>query len=150
MLGHVSPDVFYVLNNVVVPAKAVTYKIDPATGHIIETVRPNTHKFENELKNNLRLRLKEENKFPTDQEVFVNIFYGVHSQIEYDAHDLDNRSKTILDALKSVIYNDDHQVSVLTANKEFLENFEKSSVKISVKKLDKDLKRRLMGELNEQ
>lgn len=63
--------------------------------------------------------------------------FGLHADSEYERCDLDNRIKTIFDALKSVVYIDDCQVKILWSHKEFLKNSECSYYQIAVKILDK-------------
>ncbi len=147
MLTVLNPEIVYVRGNATVPAKALTYKIDP-DGHPIETIRPRTHEFENELKADLKKELAGVISFPTDKEILISIIHGVHSKEEYKRHDLDNRSKTILDALKEVVYIDDSQVSVLWSCKQFLEKEQESYFRLAIKLLDSGLKSQLINEMN--
>jgi Holliday junction resolvase RusA-like endonuclease len=122
--------------NALVPAKAVCYKKEN-DGSIIERTKPRTHQFENNLKAKMKQELEGVSMFPTKDYVFLSIIYGLNSSNEYKKLDLDNRAKTILDALKGVVYEDDMQVKVLLTDKIFLEDEPESYYQFSVKILDK-------------
>lgn len=145
-IKSLEPDVIYMEGDALVPAKAVCYKEDE-NGNFTERIKPRTHEFENTLKNRLKKELANESLFPTKDYVFLSITYGLNSISEYKRLDLDNRAKTILDALKGVIYEDDMQVKVLLTDKIFLENQQENyytfSVKILKKKTEKQLYKHL-------
>jgi hypothetical protein len=67
----------------------------------------------------------------------VSITYGLHSSKDFEELDLDNRTKTILDALKDVVYLDDRQVKIVLADKIFLEHKMESYFVFSVKILNR-------------
>src|SRR3989338_5988397 len=129
------PEIVHMAGNTLVPAKAVTYK-KAEDGKVTETIKPKTHEFENGLKEKMKHALKGVSLFPTKEHVFVSITHGLHSSNEYKNLDLDNRAKTILDALKGVVYDDDKQVRVLLTDKIFLENTPESYCRFSVKILN--------------
>jgi hypothetical protein len=111
--------------------------MEKTSGKIVsEFVKPNTVKFENDLRESIGDYLKDDNLFPTDKEVFVSIVHGIHAEKEYGKCDLDNRAKCILDALKKVVYLDDSQVKILWTEKLFLKNEQESYFSICVKILD--------------
>ncbi len=129
------PEIIHMEGDALVPAKAVSYKTNES-GHIVETIKPRTHEFENSLNKKMKKELEGVTLFPTKEYVFLSITYGLNSKNEYKTLDLDNRAKTILDALKGVVYEDDRQVRVLLTDKVFLENSSESYYRFSVKILD--------------
>jgi Holliday junction resolvase RusA-like endonuclease len=136
VLLKINPEINYLVGNIIVPAKALTYKIDEKTHEILETIKPRTHEFENKLKIDLQKELSGVEQFPTKKEVLVSITHGMHAEKEYKSCDLDNRAKTILDAMKGPVYDDDSQVKLLWTEKKFLKGEEQSYYRISVKILD--------------
>ncbi|MEJ0054067.1 MAG: RusA family crossover junction endodeoxyribonuclease [bacterium] len=146
-LRALKPEIVHIEGNALVPAKAVSYVLD-ANGKIVETVKPRTHAFENELKAKMRSELKGISLFPTKNKVFVSIICGLNSSHEYENLDLDNRVKTILDALKEVVYEDDKQVKVLLADKIFLKHKPESYFQFSIKVLDEKTERLLYRHLS--
>src|SRR6185436_18035522 len=108
LIKALEPEIIHMEGNDLVPAKAVCYK-KLEDGTVEERVKPRTHNFENELKDKMRSELSGISMFPTDKYVFISITYGLNSSNEYKKLDLDNRAKTMLDALKGVVYNDDMQ-----------------------------------------
>ncbi len=131
----IRPEVVYLRGGITVPAKSVSYRED-GTG-IREVVKPSTHKFENDLRLDLKKELEGVTLFPTREEVLVCVVHGCHAERDYKGCDLDNRAKTILDALKDVIYLDDSQVKMLWTHKAFLKHEPESFYRISIKILDK-------------
>ena len=108
---NIEPDMVYKKegkSDGVVPSKTISYKKDDKTGGII-LQRPKTHVFENALKKEVAKYLSADSQFPTKNPVFVSVVHGLHSERGFKDCDLDNRAKTILDALKGVIYEDDTQ-----------------------------------------
>jgi len=144
----VRPEIIYVHGDAVVPAKDLSYKKDDQTGEVVEKVRPNTHKFENDLKKDLEKELIDIKKFPTSNEVMVTLNCGFNSKSKYNNCDLDNTSKTILDALKGPIYADDSQVKILLTHKEYFENAQESYFRFTVKILNKSLSKLIFEDLN--
>jgi len=132
----IQPEIIYLHGNALIPAKALSYKVDKNTRNIIEKIKPRTHTFENNLRKDLGKELIDIDMFPTKDEVLVSIVHGIHSQKEYNQCDLDNRAKTILDALKSVVYIDDSQVRMLWTHKVFLKDKQESFFRISIKLLN--------------
>ena len=131
-------DLVYTDGNALVPSKALSYKQDEQGKVVSELIKPNTIRFENSLKDSLKKNLGENKIFPTAKDVFVSIVHGLNSEAEYKKCDLDNRAKCILDALKTVIYQDDAQVKILWTEKIFLKNEQTSYYRIGVKILTVD------------
>jgi len=148
LLKSLEPELTHLEGNVLVPAKALSYKT-AIDGSITEVIKPRTHQFENGLKAKLTEEFKKQKVtlFPTKHPLFVSIRYGLHAKKEFESLDLDNRAKTILDALKGVVYDDDRQVKILLTDKVFLEKSSESyvlfSVKFLTKRLEKLLERRM-------
>lgn len=77
--------------------------------------------------------------FPTNKEVFVFILQFFVSQREYDRRDVDNMAKTILDILKSRIYQDDGQVRTLLIGKKMVDQrVDQNFAYIAIKTLNND------------
>ena len=62
-------------------------------------------------------RLRNDERFPSDREIFVFIIQYFASEKEYTRLDIDNMAKTILDVLKGRFYRDDSQVKTLLVGK---------------------------------
>ena len=116
-----------------IPPKTLAYDQDPETGRLIVKQKPRTHRFENTLKKEITEDLRTDKRFPTKRPMFVSIVHGLHSERGFQDCDLDNRAKTILDALKDVIYDDDAQVHALWTRKLFLQKEEEGYYRIAVK-----------------
>ena len=119
-----------------VPPKTLSYYEDEETGQIVVKQKPRTHQFENALKQEVAEGLRADKRFPTTKPVFVSIVHGLHSGRGFQDCDLDNRAKTILDALKHVVYDDDTQVCMLWTQKRFLKNETESYYRVAIKMLD--------------
>ena len=147
LIKALQPEIVHIEGNTLVPAKAVCYKKED-DGSITERTKPRTHQFENGLKEKMKEELKGVSIFPTSKYIFLSITYGLNSSNEYKKLDLDNRAKTILDALKGAVYEDDMQVKVLLTDKIFLENKPESYYQFSVKILDKKSEKLLYKHLS--
>ena len=88
--------------------------------------------FSEKIENNLR----NENLFPTEDEVFVVIIQYFASQKEYFRRDIDNLAKTILDVLKDRLYRDDSQVRTLLVSKKMEKRVTQNFAYIAIKKLN--------------
>lgn len=130
-----APEIVYLQGNTLVPSKALNYKFSD-DGAVVERVKPNTKKFEGDLKKTLRKELTGVKQFPTRNEVLVSIVHGIHAKDRYNECDLDNRAKLILDALKDVVYLDDSQVKMLWTHKAILQNSQESFFRLSIKILN--------------
>lgn len=135
-LNKLEPELVYMAGSSTVPAKALEYKKDPTTNNIKEIITPRTHEFENALKKDLIKELKEVDLFPTDKEVFIVVSHGFRGKKEHNKCDLDNRAKTILDALKGPVYKDDSQVKILWTYKELAVTWDDNYFSFLVKILD--------------
>ena len=136
MFQKIEPEIDFMKGNVLVPSKALKYKKDKE-GNIIDTTKPNVKKFEESLKKELRDLLKDIDIFPIKKNIVMTITHGLHSKKEYKNLDLDNRAKTICDALEGAVYQNDNQVNVLLCNKIFLKNTSESYFRFTVKSIDK-------------
>ena len=135
----VQPDYVYVKfgkDDGEVPPKTLSYYEDGETGQVVVKQKPRTHQFENTLKQEIAEELCDDKQFPTKKPVFVSIVHGLHSERGFQDCDLDNRAKTILDALKDVIYDDDTQVCMLWTQKQFLKRETESYYRVAIKVLD--------------
>lgn len=73
--------------------------------------------FKKTLGQVLDQRLRDNEQFPSDREIFVFIVQYFASEKEYTRRDIDNMAKTILDVLKGRFYHDDSQVKTLLVGK---------------------------------
>ncbi len=145
-LLSLQPDIIHMEGNALVPAKSVCYKRDK-DGKIIEVIKPRTHQFENNLKGKIKSELTGVSIFPTKKEVFISITHWINSKTEYNSLDLDNRAKSIMDALKGVVYDDDMQVKILITDKHFLKNHNENYFIFSVKILNTRTEKLLLNNL---
>lgn len=136
MTKKIEPEIDFMQGNALVPSKALKYKTDK-NGKVVDTTKPHVKEFEESLKKELRGLLKDIDIFPTKESVVMTITHGLNSEKEYKKLDLDNRAKTICDALKDAIYQDDNQVNVLLCNKIFLKNTSESYFRFTVKIIDR-------------
>jgi len=73
--------------------------------------------------------------FPSKKEIVVFVIQFFLSRKEYDARDVDNMSKTILDCLKGKLYIDDSQVRTLLITKKISPKVPTNFVFVGVREL---------------
>lgn len=73
--------------------------------------------YERRLRGDLSARVEGVDIFPTDKEVQVAITFGLGTEAEYLKGDIDNKAKTILDAMVGPVYEDDLLVRKLEIEK---------------------------------
>lgn len=83
----------------------------------------------------LNERLRKNEQFPSDREVFVFIVQYFSSEKEYIRRDIDNASKTILDVLKGRLYRDDSQVKTLLVGKKIDQRIPQNFAYVAIKEL---------------
>jgi len=114
-IAHLNPELVHV-NGGFVPSKSLNYKTDKA-GNITRTWdRIGVQNFERKLRADLKSAIAGVSLFPSQKEVHVALTFGMPPH-KYTQGDLDNKAKTILDAMKGPIYPDDCQVKILYVNK---------------------------------
>ena len=138
MSVKIVPEIVFSQGDTQVPSKSLQYKTDEK-GKIIEKIKPRTARFEAGLRRKLKRHVKNSKAFPIKDEVILVITHGIHSEKKYKKLDLDNRAKTIGDALKESILEDDDQIKTLVCNKVFLKDVSKSYYSFSVKIYNKDV-----------
>ena len=138
MSVKIVPEIVFSEGDTQVPSKSLQYKTDEK-GKIIEKIKPKTAKFEADLRKRLKGHVKNSKVFPIRDEVVLVITHGIHSEKKYKNLDLDNRAKTIGDALKESILEDDSQIKTLVCSKVFLRDVSKSYYSFSVKIYNKDV-----------
>lgn len=98
----------------IVPSKHLSYKQNKNKHIVTITGTPSSRNFENYLKQHL---LENKNpKFPFEGRLFLAIAIAM-SKKDYETKDLDNMIKTLFDAMKGVVYNDDSQICCVFVNK---------------------------------
>jgi Holliday junction resolvase RusA-like endonuclease len=135
MLKNFQPEIDFIKGGALVPSKELAYKTN-SDGQVVEKVKPLVKEFEKSLNQEFAKLLENGKAFPTEEKVFLFITHGLNSQKVYKNFDLDNKAKTICDALKKAVYIDDSQIDVLLCNKSFLKNTSESFFRITVKILD--------------
>lgn len=91
--------------------------------------------FKQTLGQDLDQRLKNDERFPSDREVFVFIVQYFASEKEYTRRDVDNLAKTILDVLKKRFYRDDSQVKTLLVGKKVEQKIPQNFAYVAIKEL---------------
>ena len=146
-ISKLKPDFRFSEGNIIVPSKTMRYKQDPITKRVVKIYPPKSVNFEKSLNTWLKEETKGSSEFPTDREVFVLIVYNFVSKKEYNKCDLDNRTKTILDGMQGVIFQDDSQVrTLLVAKKNDKKLANSYGVAVSILKNDDD--RKFLGEFS--
>lgn len=119
----------------IIPATQEAYHNDELGGQIRKTEKEDLVQFKNTLSSELDSKLKNNECFPSDGEVFVFIVQYFASEKEYSRRDVDNMAKTILDVLKKRFYGDDSQVKTLLVGKKLEERVPQNFAYVAVKKL---------------
>lgn len=100
----------------IIPSTQEAYR-DGFGGAVRKTEKTGLVQFKDTLGRDLDVRLKDNEQFPSNGEIFVFIIQYFASQNEYARRDIDNMAKTILDVLKGRFYRDDSQVKTLLIGK---------------------------------
>ena len=119
----------------IIPSTQEAYIEDRFNKEIRKAEKESLTVFKTTVGSNLDYRLRENDQFPTDGEVFVFIMQYFGSENEYIHRDIDNMAKTILDILKGRFYRDDSQVRTLLVGKKIEKRVPQNFAYISVKKL---------------
>ena len=114
-----------------IPSTRSGYKNLPTGETIKNPESPSVHGFKDAVKETFRHYRRF--KRPLKGRVLISLAIGL-TQKEFQTRDLDNMVKSLLDALKAVVYEDDRQVDVLHVMK-YQSEFE--IWKIGIKKLRK-------------
>jgi Holliday junction resolvase RusA-like endonuclease len=96
---------------VIVPSKRAGYKQDPVTKKAVEFTLPKgTREFERYIKSWLSKNPKP--GWPITSRILIAVSIGLVSE-DYNRKDIDNTTKSLLDALQGVAYENDRQVDAL-------------------------------------
>lgn len=115
-IAHLDPEIV-MLDGEFVPSKNINYKTE-VDGSIDKWgFKTGALAYERAKRKEMLEELKGVKEFPTSQEVHVAITFGMPTQKKYDEADIDNKAKTLLDAMVGPVYKDDRQVKVLWINK---------------------------------
>lgn len=104
-------------------------------GAIRKVEKERLAQFKQTLGQDLDQRLKSDERFPSDREVFVFIVQYFASEKEYTRRDVDNLAKTILDVLKKRFYRDDSQVKTLLIGKKIEQKIPQNFAYVAIKEL---------------
>lgn len=121
-IAHLNPELVHVIG-AFVPSNQINYKTDEQGNVLSFLFRKGVTDFKHSLRDELIKQLEDVDMFPTQQEVHVAITFGIPAS-QYTSGDIDNKSKTILDAMKGPVYLDDCQVQTLWADKKVTEDDE--------------------------
>lgn len=100
--------------------------------------KTNLTRFKENLKNKITSSIKDQDLFPSNNEIFVFIIQYFIGRADYAKRDIDNMAKTVLDALKELIYTDDGQVKTLLVGKKIERRIPQNFAYIAVKVLGKE------------
>jgi len=100
--------------NIVVPSKHLGYKQNEKKRITEIFGTPSSRNFENCLKQ--ALSEDKDPKFPFKGKLFLAISLAM-SKKDYETKDVDNMIKTLLDAMKGIVYEDDSQICSVFVNK---------------------------------
>ena len=113
-----------------IPSTRSGYKNNPQTGKSFPNpITDGVHKFRNSIET--WLKQKPDKTWPCKCRLLVAIQFGLTSK-GYKDKDIDNITKSLIDALKGVVYNDDQQIDCLHVTKY---KSEQNSFMVGIKKL---------------
>ena len=119
----------------IVPSTQEAYHQGEFEGAVRKIEKESLSAFKNTVVTDLDARLKSDERFPSDGEVFVFIVQYFVAESEYRRRDIDNMAKTILDILKKRFYRDDSQVKTLLVGKKIEKRVPQNFAYIAIKKL---------------
>lgn len=119
----------------IIPSTQEAYHRGEFEGMVRKTEKESLTAFKSTVGVGLDARLRGNEQFPSDGEIFVFIiqYFGVES--EYIRRDIDNIAKTILDVLKGRFYRDDSQVKTLLMGKKMEKRVPQNFAYVAIKKL---------------
>ena len=91
--------------------------------------------FKTNFLHKVNASLKNNDQFPTSNEVFIFIVQYFSGEREYRSRDIDNIAKTVLDVLKNKFYEDDNQVKTLLISKKMEKRIPQNFAYIAIKDL---------------
>ncbi|MBI4415045.1 MAG: RusA family crossover junction endodeoxyribonuclease [Candidatus Kerfeldbacteria bacterium] len=119
----------------IVPSTQEAYHYGEFDGAVSKAEKESLAQFKNTVRAVLDRRLKDDEQFPTDGEVFIFIIQYFAVESEYTRRDIDNMAKTILDVLKGRFYRDDSQVKTLLIGKKIERRVPQNFAYVAIKKL---------------
>ncbi len=119
----------------IIPATQEAYHCDGFDGQVRKTEKEGLTIFKNTLGCTLETQLEQNDKFPSDGELFIFIVQYFASDKEYGRRDVDNMAKTILDVLRHRFYNDDSQVKTLLVGKKLEKRVPQNFAYVAIKRL---------------
>ena|SRR5258708_6692593 len=108
-------DAVFGIDHLPIPSKRLWVKVDEASGTATVGMRQSAKVFEATIRYYFDV-IKRVSKWPTPDPVFLAI-EATLPPTEFGQKDVDNVSKSVLDALKGLIYEDDRQVVSLFVSK---------------------------------
>ena len=119
----------------IIPATQEAYHGGGFDRQALKTEKESLVQFKNTLGSDLDSKLKNNENFPSDGEVFVFIVQYFAIDKEYGRRDVDNMAKTILDVLKNRFYSDDSQVKTLLVGKKLEKRVPQNFAYVAIKRL---------------
>lgn len=98
------------------PPKNLNFKPGETAGTLSAWFRKRATDFEAKLRKELTEEVQGNDIFPTSKEIDVTVVFGI-PQDEYATSDIDNKIKTVIDALKGPVCNDDSSVRTIYATR---------------------------------
>ncbi len=132
-IAHLNPEVV-LLDGEWVPSKNINYKTEHDGTATKVWFKDHVLSYERKKRKELEEELSGLDIFPTEKEVHVAISFGLSSK-KYTEGDVDNKAKTILDAMIGPVYADDMQVKKLWVDKQLTPD-EQDWCLLSIKILD--------------
>ena len=115
-----------------IPSTRSGYKIVTLRFAILNPITDGIHKFRKSIKS--WLTEKPNSNWPCKCHLLIAIQFGLKEK-DYKQKDIDNITKSLIDSLKGIIYEDDNQIDSLHVLKY---KSEKNSFMIGIKELNKD------------
>lgn len=119
----------------IIPSTQEAFHWGEFEGVVRKTEKESLSVFKNTVGTDLDARLKDNEQFPGDGEIFVFILQYFSVESEYERRDIDNMAKTILDVLKGRFYRDDSQVKTLLVGKRIEKRVPQNFAYVAIKKL---------------
>ena len=114
-------------------------KIDSSDLYQKKEMKPTHKDFEAKLKTNLKKEVKDKPEFPIQSPQKVEVILNIQmTQKRLNCVDIDNLTKSVLDCLSGIIFDDDSQVTHILASKNVNSISSKNGFMLGVRKIKED------------
>lgn len=93
-----------------IPSTRSGYKIIISRIALLNPITGGVHKFRKSIKDSLNE--KPNSNWPSKERLLIAVQFGL-TQKDYETKDIDNITKSLVDALKEIVYKDDNQIDGL-------------------------------------